>query len=159
MELEPQTRGVQALLDSLSHPISLLQALIPHEATLAEVTPSTRAPDADEITLRFQYEFPGASTEVEIALRQNETPPRHAAYVIDGHRAERVVAPESYRLSFRDADRAVPLADPLTQLVADFVGSLRRSGDPSDSSHSPRRRIHQIHHRMQLLAALAASYA
>ncbi len=153
MELEPLTRGAQALVDALSHPLSILQAVAPGEAALEDVSFSTHDPDAADLTLRFCYRTSTSTTRVEVSLRQNPTPPRHAAYVLDGHRAERVVAPESYRLSFRDSDRAVPLADPLTQLVADFVGALRRPGEPSPPST---RRIHQ---RMQMLAALAAGFA
>jgi len=153
MELEPITRGGQALVDALSHPLSLLQALSPGDAQLEGLAFSSREPRAPSLTIWFHYRTAQADTRVEVALRQNETPPRHAAYTIDGHRAERVVAPESYRLSFRDADRAVPLADPLTQLVADFVHTLRR---PGDLSHSLPRRIHQ---RMQFLAAIAAAFA
>jgi predicted dehydrogenase len=151
MELEPITRGAEALVDALSHPLSLLQALAPGAAQLEGLT--FEAPSPEALTLRFRYRTSQGATRAQVSLRQNPTPPRHAAYTIDGHRAVRVVAPESYRLSFHDAERAVPLADPLTQLVADFVGALRQPGDPS---HPEPRRIHQ---RMQFLAAIAAAYA
>lgn len=154
MALEPMTRGRQSLLDALPHPLSLLQALAPDdEACLRNLEFSSQDPRAESLTIRFSYEIRNGAIETTVRLRENESPPRRAAYTIDGHSAERVVSPESYRLSFRDGDRVVPLADPLTRMVADFVGSLR---SPGAYFPSPPRRIHQ---RMQFLAAIVAAYA
>jgi hypothetical protein len=76
--------------------------------------------------------------------------PRRAELELDGHRARRLVSEEGYRLCFADAARSVPLPDPLTQLVADFVAALREGRAAQ---------IDPILQRMRVLVAIAASYA
>jgi predicted dehydrogenase len=154
MELEPRSRGRQMLADALSHPLSLLQRLCPGADARAEAV-EVRADDAagTAITVRFTYVNDAGACEAEIRLRHRPTAPRAAAYAIDGRWARRVVSPEDYRLSFVDSDRRVPIADPLTQLVADFVQALQGPG-PSGGPASPR----PIQERMNLLVALAAAY-
>jgi predicted dehydrogenase len=154
MELEPMTRGLQSLADALPHALSLLQSLVPGDAArLEDVRFSTRDPAAESLTIRFRYRTVSCSCDATVHLRQRETPPRHAAYALDGRRARRLVSPSDYRLSFADADRSVPIADPLTALVADFVAAL--SGVPG-AAPPPARRIRE---RMQHLVALATAYA
>ena len=60
------------------------------------------------------------------------------------------MSPETYQLCFADAERSVPLADPLTRLVADFVDALR-SGRKTEPD--------PILQRMQVLVEIAAAYA
>ncbi len=157
MELQPASHGLQALGDSLSHPLSLLQALLPGDAPEVdqlEVDPGTGR--AAPLTIRFLYRSGAEPCAVEVALSRSEALPRHASIAIDGRAARRVVdvvAPESYRLSFAASDRVVPMDDPLTTLVADFVGRLRA---PDEADRSSRAR--DIEQRMGLLAELARFY-
>lgn len=155
MELVPRSRGLQSLADALPHALSLLQALVPGEQVRVEgIGFSTRDPASDRLTVRFRYRTESHTCDAEVSLARGETLPRHAAYALDGRRARRVVTPPDYRLSFEDAGRSVPIADPLTQLVSEFVATVM---DAPRGTASPRAR--RIHQRMQLLAALAAAYA
>jgi predicted dehydrogenase len=150
MHLEPASRGAQSLGDSLPHPLSLLQALLPGAARVRDVAFSTRDPAADELEVRFRFETERAACDAVVVLSHALRQPRRAELALDGRRARRLVSPEGYRLCFADAERSVPLPDPLTRLVADFVGALdsgRRI--PSDP----------ILQRMQMLSAIAAAYA
>ena len=61
--------------------------------------------------------------------------------------------PETYRLSLAAPHRSVPLDDPLTTLVADFVGRLRA---PDEADREARGR--DIEERMRLLAELARAF-
>ena len=156
MELQPASRGVQALGDSLPHPLSLLQALLPgDEPQIADLafSPRRAASRSDPLTVRFRYESGQRRCDVEVVLVGSERLPRHAALAIDGRAARRVVEPETYRLSFMASDRSVPLDDPLTSLVADFVGRLRT---PDEVDRGVRAR--DIEHRMRLLAELVHAY-
>jgi predicted dehydrogenase len=154
MELSPMTRGIQSLADALPHVFSLLQRLVPGEnARVEDPRFSTREPDAAALTVGFLYRTDDPSCEVTVRLEQRLTPPRHAAYALDGRRAARLVSPSDYQLSFADSDRRVPIADPLTALVADFVASV--SGAP-DALPPPARHIQE---RMQHLVALTSAYA
>ena len=86
-------------------------------------------------------------------LTTSDRLPRRAALAIDGRAAERVVAAETYRLSFTSSDRIVAIDDPLSTLVADFVARLR-APDEADR----RSRARDIEQRMRLLAELASAY-
>lgn len=150
MQLEPVSRGLTSLGDALPHPLSLLQALLPGPARVRDVAFSTRDPAAAELVLSFRFETDAAACDAEVRLTQSERQPRRAALALDGRLARRLVSPEDYRLCFADAERSVPLPDPLTRLVADFVGALH------GGHHS---RTDPILQRMQMLAAIAAAWA
>ncbi|MGH0030077.1 MAG: Gfo/Idh/MocA family oxidoreductase [Myxococcota bacterium] len=153
MELEPASRGLQSLADALPHALSLLERLVPGPARVEDPEFSTRDPRADALTIRFRYRTADRACEATVTLRATDRLPRRAAYALDDRRAERLVSPSDYRLSFADADRSVPIADPLTRLVADFVAALR---DGAEGAASPTGDIQQ---RMQHLVALATAYA
>jgi predicted dehydrogenase len=157
MELQPVGSGVQALGDALSHPLSVLQALLPGEApAISRITfsPPRSRGEVKPLTIRFYYESgDGGGCETELVLGDDDALPRRAALAIDGREARRVVEPETYRLSFAASHGSVPLDDPLTTLVADFVGCLR---DPDEAGREARAR--DIEQRMRLLAELVHAY-
>jgi hypothetical protein len=154
MQLQPASRGIAALGDSLSHPLSLLQTLVPGEAPAVDELRSEPSPAGDPgLTLRFRYRSGGASCEVKVVLSYSEQLPRRAALEIDGRAAERVVADETYQLSFAASDRIIAIDDPLSTLVADFVARLRA---PDEADRSSRAR--DIEQRMRLLAEITSAY-
>ena len=150
MAQEPSVRGQGSLGEALPHPISLLQALLPGAPRVRDVEFSTRDPEASELRVRFRYETHAGSCEVRSRLTHSLARPRQTSLAIDGRRALRRVSPGSYRLCFADAERSVPLADPLTRLVADFVDALR-SGRKTEPD--------PILQRMQVLVTIAAAYS
>jgi predicted dehydrogenase len=148
MLLQPASRGLQSLADSLPHPISLLQALLPGAPRIETIEFSTREP-ADRLELRFRWRTDTAACDARVVLLHGAQQPRRAEFELDGRRARRVVSAEGYRLCFADALRSVSLPDPLTQLVAGFVGALREGCVPSTEP---------ILQRMRVLAAIRTSY-
>jgi predicted dehydrogenase len=154
MQLQPASRGLPAIADSLSHPLSLLQALVPGaEPAIDELRCEPDPRGVPGLTLRFRYRSGGTTCAVGVELRYSEELPRRAALEIDGHLAERVVAAETYRLSFAASDRIIAIDDPLSILVADFVARLR-APDEADR----RSRARDIEQRMRLLAEIASAY-
>jgi predicted dehydrogenase len=155
MELEPMTTGLQSLADALPHALSLLQALVPGEDPRVDAPSfSTLAPGAGSLTVRFIYRTASHACDAEVRLQQSASFPRQAAYALDGRRARRVVSTPDYQLSLADSDRTVPIADPLTRLVAEFVAALAEAS--RGATRPPTRPIRE---RMQLLVALTAAYA
>jgi hypothetical protein len=154
MELQPTSRDLAALGDSLSHPLSLLQALVPGPApAIDEFRARPRAGPEPGLTLQFRYRSGGRSCAVTVVLTYSEVLPRRAALAIDGRAAVRVVAPETYQLSLAGSDRIVPMDDPLSTLVADFAARLRAPDEVDRIS-----RARHIAQRMRLLAELASAY-
>lgn len=149
MHLEPASQGLQSLADSLPHPISLLQALLPGTPRVRQIEFSTREP-AKRLELRFRWETDTDACDAVVVLTHSERQPRRVEIELDGRLAQRLVSGEGYRLCFADASRSVPLPDPLTQLVAGFVAALREGRAAQ---------IDPILQRMRVIAAIAASYA
>lgn len=120
MRLSPASHEPRAMLgDSLPHPLSLLQALAPGPAAIADLRFEALAPGA--LRLAFAWQTPAARVAVEISLVTQEQPPRVAAYAVNGRWAERRIRAEDYALRFADGAREVPVPDPLRALLADFV--------------------------------------
>jgi len=153
MELQASSRGLQSLADALPHPLSLLQALSPGDAQIRDAWFSTRRQDAARLSLGFLYELADHSVEVEIQLSDGTAKARKSALCVDGHRADRVVSDPDYRLSLVDSKRSVPLDDPLTRLVGDFVNAIRHTSPATEQS-----RAREIAQRMQLLTDIVTAY-
>lgn len=136
MLMQPASAGVQAFGDSLPHILSLLQALVPgKEPTLVEARFAVTNPQRGDQSVAFHYRTDRWNTRVDVHLKPTDTAPREAAYALDGRLAQRRVEGESYRLCFvGDDGRWVPLDDPMTLLIADFVGDLSEGSRPSRSA-------------------------
>ena len=125
MKLSPASHEPRAMLgDSLPHPLSLLQALVPGPAEVAEVRFPELAPGA--LRLRFDWRGVGPPVAVEITLVTRERPPREAGYGVNGRWAERLIRPADYAFRFADGPREVPVPDPLRALLAAFVAEPGR---------------------------------
>jgi predicted dehydrogenase len=154
MEMQPASRGLTAIGDCLSHPLSVLQALVRGgEPAVDELRATATGGPNPGLTLQFHYRSGGASCAVEVVLHYSGELPRRAALEIDGRVARRVVVPETYQLSFAAPDRIVPMDDPLSTLVADFVARLHKPDEADRIS-----RAQDIEHRMRLLAELASAH-
>lgn len=154
LRLQPASRGVQMLGDSVPHALSLAQALLRVGSLRVEALRfSAGGPAAEAIDLAFTLASSDRALAVEVELRRSDRQPRAAALAINGRRAERLVSRDGYRLSWADGGRTVPLPDPLTLLVADFVRALP---SPGERAAAPRTR--EIVERMELLESIVAGY-
>ena len=155
MRLQPASRGAQMLGDSVPHVLSMIQALLPGgEGRIERLRFSGGEPASDRLDLGFRFLAGDRELEVEVALRRSDRHPREAALEIDGHRAERLVVPDGYRLFFAADGREVPLPDPLTLLVTDFVAALASPGERAKASRS-----REIAERMELLERIVTAFA
>ena len=140
----------------MPHALSLIQALLPggarphraaallgRSAGLASGSRSTSAIVPASASWRSRSSCCAAT-----AVRAQ------ASLEIDGRRAERLVAADGYQLSFAADGRTVPLPDPLTLLVADFVRALPLSGERATASRS-----REIAERMELLERIVTGFA
>jgi predicted dehydrogenase len=129
MRLSPAAREPRQMLgDALSHPLSLLAALV--DGAPAELRDVEVRAAAGAVALRFGYRTARAAVASEITLRSSERPRREAAYAVNGRWAERRIRASDYAFSFADGDREVPVPDPLRALLADFLRALPARGEP-----------------------------
>lgn len=126
MWLSPATEGTRMVLDSVSHPLSMLRRLCGAGRLGAIWAAFTPGPDGrlTRLDLGFDYLHETGRTRVESRLARCATPPRPAGYAIDGHRAERAIELPEYRLTLNDGGRRVVCPDPLVARVDDFLTGL-----------------------------------
>jgi predicted dehydrogenase len=160
MRLAPDSTGVEMLGDALSHPLSVLQALVPGPDPRAERPRFRTRPGplgATRIGLDFVYRTQACAVDVEVELEQTDVLPRPASLAVDGRWAERRVSMPGYTLHLTADARAVKVRDPLTVLIEDFVAQLRalRGGGLAPAPPTYR----EIVERMRLLESLVLAYA
>lgn len=126
MGLSPAEPGPAMLADSLSHLLSLLQALAPAADWRPQGLQCTALAAASErATLQFCVQGPAGPIEVGLELRRCPEPPRPAFVAINGCRSERRIGP-GYVQSFVDGDREQIAPDPLRMLVYAVLVTLEQ---------------------------------
>ena len=152
MLLSPAGRGRSMLVDALSHPLSMVQALAEPTGDVeglcfsvaspgfsiaspgfSVASPggtasgfSTRSAEAGRLRVAFRVPTAEAGVVVNVRLETHPSQPRPAGYGVNGLWATRRVRLPEYALSLRaegQGPREVDLVDPLAALVAEFVAA------------------------------------
>lgn len=126
MGLAPAFPGPVMLEDSLSHLLSMLQALAPTAGWQPERVQCTGlAAGSERATLQFAVQGPQGPIEVGLELRLCPAPPRPAFVEINGCRSERRIGP-GYVQSFVAGEREQIAPDPLQALVYAVLATLEQ---------------------------------
>lgn len=152
MGLSPAERGPAMLEDSLSHFVSLAQAIVPIDARSAVRVPTPARIAAADPTAVLECEFVAERSVLcgRLELRVVERQPRPAWYSIDGHRVDRAIELPGYRLAFETADgRREGFEDPMRDLVYGFAALVR-----SPALDRIRAESESIRHRARLYHAI-----
>ena len=150
MRLSPASGGEQMLVDSLSHPLSVLQALAPDPSAWLEDPGFSNDGGPEALTVRFVYRAGSVAAPAEVRLVRSKRGPREASLAINGRRAERLVRKSDYSMLLAAGDRSVALPDPLRTLLERFVGALEAAGPDPESW--------QIAQRMLMLETLVCAH-
>lgn len=157
MRMSPASRGAAMLVDSLHHPLSVLQALL-GRPRLPLGSLHVRGESDDHLRVEFTV-APEKDAEGEVSarveLRRQATSPRELVLGVNGARAVREIREPGYRMFLRAGERAVPVVDPMARLIADFVRALHGAAAPKVPAADPL----AIAERMRLLAELTAAYS
>ncbi len=154
MRLSPSSAGARMLIDVLSHPLSILQALLGAAAgRIEDVRFSTLDSETEVLETRFTLVRDSQAVEVAVELVGRSAAPREAWLAIDGQRARRSIQPSDYALALEDGGRTLPLPDPLAALVSDFVAALSALGS---GARPPR--ADAIAWRMQALCEIVRAF-
>ena len=146
MRLSPISIGPDMVTDSAPHFLSMLHALWgAGRCDKVRVEYSPRR--ADRASLCCEYQHRGGVARAELLLQTCEQRPRPAWYEIDGRRVAREVELPAYRQFFSSGERRVALADPLQQVVEDFLSRLA-GGARTDGAL-----LRGAHDNLMLLAA------
>jgi hypothetical protein len=129
MGLSPVGHGPSMVEDSLSHVLSVVQALVPDlaDAEVAVVEQSDAGPRAEHNVVQFDLRSRAGGQGVAVALHLDRCPepPRPAWLEVDGCRIDRRIG-AGYAISFTDGKHEVKMPDPLRQLVYRFAALLTR---------------------------------
>lgn len=122
MGLSPSAAGTGMLADSLSHLLSVAQAVAPFSARtrLVAVARAAAGGEAAQI-VDLQFAEPGLTARLELRVCAEQ--PRPAFVALDGVRVDRRIGP-GYRIEFATAERSWSVPDPLATLVYRFVSLL-----------------------------------
>lgn len=166
MTLSPILRGEAGRVDSLSHVLSMLQALAPApEARVEGVSrtaigpapdPETGAPRPGGERLELLYVTgpdPAEPVRVAVDLLHGGPQPREAGYAVDGNRVRRLVRMEDYSMFLAAGDCRVDLPDPLALRARRFAAMLE-SPSAEGQARAERRATLQ---RAELFCALVAA--
>lgn len=138
MGLGPGWPGPAMVVDSLSHVLSVLQALVPlpPSARAEQVEQDDPSPTAARNEVRFVVRGPAGATAVRLDLTHCPAQPRPAWIDVDGARIDRQIG-ANYAQSFARPDgRAEPVQDPLHQLVYGFFTDFHAGNRDRTEAHA-----------------------
>lgn len=150
MRLAPPRGGAAGWIESLSHPLSLLQAVVPGAAAVEEIRFRQAGP---EERLEFDWVAAGRRVACAITLCPARAVPRAAEYAWDGRLCRRSVVEPGYRFFFDDGrwdGRRVPAEDPMRRLVEAFLARVR--------ARAPQSPDEALVRRQELLAQLLSAW-
>ncbi|MBT7011683.1 MAG: Gfo/Idh/MocA family oxidoreductase, partial [Planctomycetes bacterium] len=138
MLLCPGGRGMARLLEVLSHPLSLLQAVFPGPAELLHVRYLETGLEASDMRLNFVYRVFDREIECEVVLEDTGTYPRPAEYAFDDFVCRRRVIEPGYRIGFaathdENAKVYFPEVDPMKARLGDFFKQVKQAQNTHSS--------------------------
>lgn len=127
MRLSPSPLGRAMVVDSLSHFLSILQALAPLDGVtrITALEFRGRGGAADGFDLLLELSGEDFQVSGELFLRQSPEQPRPAWIQVDGARIERQIQLPDYQISLVAGDRKLSVDDPLAALVYGFAQCVR----------------------------------
>lgn len=153
--LSPIGKGRPMLEDSLSHLLSLVQAVAREAGRPVDgesVPQDVQLDPGDEgASLRFRLEPHGI--DAALHLCHCAAQPRPAWLALDGRRADRSVEEPGYHIYFGRDGRRQPVDDPMVSLVYGFVRQIQ---DPDPRLDAAVRT--EIHERARLYRSLVAAW-
>ncbi len=124
MGLSPSAKGAVMGIDSLSHPLSLLQALAPGSASVKDIHVQGK-PGPGPRRIAFTYVTAAAEVPVQVHLEDSPERPRPAWLKINDQRADRLIRPEDYAIFLAAQGNQVAVPDPLEAHLRQWVGQIQ----------------------------------
>jgi predicted dehydrogenase len=131
MMLAPEFRGLSRWIETMSHPLSLLQSISPGPAELEDLRFHESGPNASDSRLNFVFRNVDRAIECEVLLADTGERPRPAEFAFDDKVCRRRVKMPEYQILFDDGFRLEDMESGVAQ--ADGGGEQARgvsAGDP-----------------------------
>lgn len=124
MWLSPQSQGCTMIVDAAPHLFSMLYALVGCGKINNIESNYRNANPEQDLHITFDYLHAFGDTRVSISLLSSDTLPKPAAYAINDLRADRHVELPNYLISLRSEEHQLPLEDPLTSSIKNFISTI-----------------------------------
>lgn len=156
MNLSPISAGQRMLADSLSHPLSLLQAWLPGSDPRLERINFEMDTDKGRpsVLINFEYRIRENQVNASVLLVQGARQPRDVGFAFNEHYARRLVKMPKYSMFLCDENRQIAMPDPLVSLLGRFVDELR---DVLSGASPPK--MDAILERMDMIQALDRAFS
>src|SRR5437868_347831 len=154
MGLGPPRNGREMVQNTISHLLSVIQAIAPLDSTAVVTEVSLADPfyEKEDNFLQFRLSTSGKTVEGALHLKICTVPPRPAWLAINGRRIDRRVG-QGYSITFFANDRQVTIEDPTRKLVKHFA-RLVRSRDSMLIDHERDRISQRLRWYRQILNQL-----
>jgi len=124
MWLAPQSEGESMVVDTISHPLSMLYTLV-GAGKVSNIRSNFHQLQAEQdLQIDFEYLHARGDTQVSISLCSSDTFPKPAAYAINGFRVDRHVELPNYLISLQSCDKNMHVVDPLESSIKNFISSI-----------------------------------
>jgi hypothetical protein len=128
MWLSPQSSGSTMIIDTVSHILSMLYALLGN-GKINQIKSNFYSAAIDEnkdhdLTIQFEYLHAFGDTQISLHLTSSNSFPKPAAYAINGLRVDRHVELPDYLISLHSADHQLPIEDPLVCSIKNFLSTI-----------------------------------
>ncbi len=126
MHMAPSGVGRDLVVGSLSHFLSMLQALLPvdRRTRLAAARIAPRGPAIERTRVDLELEDPFPRVQAALYVARSVDQPRPQWFAVNGQRIERRIRTSDYAMSYCSGDRCIEVEDPLAALVRTFVRLL-----------------------------------
>jgi predicted dehydrogenase len=142
MLMAPSDRGRTRWLETLSHPLSLLQHVFHGPAEIDQIRYEEASPSAPDSRLHFRFTVFQHAVDCEVVLEDTGQLPRPAEFAFDDYVCRRRIEPPNYQFFFdsgfvpveaeQEPARKVAAEDPLYLRAKDFferVAKARKTGN------------------------------
>jgi hypothetical protein len=130
MLLGPASSGINMVIDSLPHVLSMVHCL----TGIGDVeNPRIRSKSPEHKIVSFEYRHATGCLEVAVDLIQTPESPRPAGYAINGYAVRRSIQLPEYQMMFSGASgEPIAVEDPLEKRVRHYLDDLE-NGKPTDN--------------------------
>lgn len=124
MWLSPQSHGCTMIIDAAPHLLSMLYALLGSGKINNIESNYHNANPEQDLLITFDYLHAFGDTRTSISLISSDSLPKPAAYAINDLRVDRHVELPNYLISLRSDEHQLPLVDPLTSSIKNFISTI-----------------------------------
>lgn len=125
MYLAPSAVGLDMVVESVSHPLSLLFALVGPGRVEGRSCRYQEESGIGQTHVSFDFHHATGTVAGLVHLKTEPNQPRNAWFALNGKRVDREIRPPHYGIALRSDARTIAVDDPLRLQIRNFLLALR----------------------------------